>query len=102
MQNWTRIGQLADIPRQGSRVVATAAGDIALFRSQDDRVFAVRDRCPHRGGPLSQGIVHGHRVTSPLHNWVIDLTSGEAVAPDTGQTFCHAVKVEDGCVWLRA
>jgi nitrite reductase (NADH) small subunit len=102
MKDWRHVGALTDIPRQGSRIVATAAGDIALFRTQDDRVFAVHDRCPHKGGPLSQGIVQGHRVACPLHNWVIDLATGAAVAPDEGRTACHAVKIEDGGVWLRA
>jgi len=81
---WTEVARLSDIPRRGSRVVATARGDVALFRCVDDSVFAVDDKCPHKGGPLSQGIVHGHAVTCPLHNWVIDLASGEAQAPDIG------------------
>lgn len=81
---WTFVARLGDIPRLGSRVVATARGDIAIFRTADDSVFALDDRCPHKGGPLSQGIVHGHAVTCPLHNWVIDLGSGEAQAPDVG------------------
>ncbi|MCQ4161544.1 nitrite reductase small subunit NirD [Roseomonas sp. GC11] len=83
-ERWLEIGALDDIPRQGARVVKTALGDIAVFRTLDDRLFAIEDRCPHKGGPLSQGIVHGHGVACPLHNWVIDLTQGEAVAPDQG------------------
>ena len=81
---WTEVATLADIPRLGSRVVATAGGPVAIFRCADDSVFALDDKCPHKGGPLSQGIVHGHSVTCPLHNWVIDLASGEAQAPDIG------------------
>lgn len=102
MKSWIRVGNLTDIPRQGSRVVTAAAGNIALFRTQDDSVYAVYDRCPHKGGPLSQGIVQGHRVACPLHQWVIDLETGEALAPDTGRAACHAVKIEDGGVWLQA
>ena len=97
---WTVIGQLGDIPRQGARVVATGVGDIAVFRALDDSVFAVEDSCPHKGGKLSQGIVHGHAVTCPLHNWVIDLQSGEAAAPDVGCARRFAVRVEDGRVLL--
>jgi nitrite reductase [NAD(P)H] small subunit len=97
---WTVIGQLGEIPRQGARVVATTVGDIAVFRALDDSVFAVEDSCPHKGGKLSQGIVHGHAVTCPLHNWVIDLQSGEAAAPDVGCARRFAVKVEDGRVLL--
>ena len=100
MSGWIEIGALNDIPRLGSRVVRTASGDIAVFRSGDDDVFALDDRCPHKGGPLSQGIVHNKRVTCPLHNFVIELASGEAVAPDTGCTRVHPTKVENGMVWL--
>ncbi len=81
---WRDIGRLDEVPRLGSRVVATPRGNIAVFRTKDDRVFALEDRCPHKGGPLSQGIVHGNHVTCPLHNWVIDLASGGAVTPDQG------------------
>jgi len=98
--NWIGVGRLEDIPRQGARAVATPRGDVALFRTQDDRVFALDDRCPHKGGPLSQGIVHGHAVTCPLHNWVIDLGSGEAAAPDRGCVRRIPVKVEAGRVLL--
>ena len=98
--SWIEIGALADIPRLGSRVVRTPSGDIAVFRSNDDEVFALDDRCPHKGGPLSQGIVHNKRVTCPLHNFVIELASGEAVAPDQGCTRSHPTKVENGTVWL--
>ena len=81
---WRDIGRLDEVPRLGSRVVATPRRDIAVFRTADDEVFALEDRCPHKGGPLSQGIVHGNHVTCPLHNWVIDLATGGAVAPDQG------------------
>ncbi len=98
--NWIQVGKLEDIPRQGSRVVNTAKGEIALFRSVDDQLFALNNRCPHKGGPLSQGIVHGKRVTCPLHNWMIDLETGNAVSPDVGCAHRHEVKVEDNMVLL--
>ena len=100
MSNWIEIGRLADIPRLGARVVRTASGNIAVFRTESDEVFALDDRCPHKGGPLSQGIVHNRRVTCPLHNFVIELESGKAVAPDEGCTHSHPAKVENGIVWL--
>jgi nitrite reductase (NADH) small subunit len=100
MSNWIEIGTLNDIPVLGSRVVRTASGDIAVFRTGDDEVFALDDRCPHKGGPLSQGIVHNKRVTCPLHNFVIELRSGTAVAPDEGCTRAHPIKVENDIVWL--
>lgn len=100
MSDWISVGSLADIPRLGARVVATAQGDIAVFRTSSDEVFALLDRCPHKGGPLSQGIVYGRQVACPLHNWSIDLTSGEAVAPDVGCAARFSVRVEDGVVLL--
>jgi nitrite reductase (NADH) small subunit len=100
MSYWIEIGSVEDIPKLGSRVVKTIGGDIAVFRTSDDSVFALQDSCPHKNGPLSQGIVHGHVVTCPLHNWNIDLTSGQAQGPDEGCAGKHDVKVEEGMVFL--
>lgn len=99
--NWIQIGNLEDIPRQGSRLVNTSKGEIALFRSVDDQVFALDNRCPHKGGPLSEGIVHGKRVTCPLHSWVIELETGSAVAPDVGCARRHEVRVAHGVLFLE-
>lgn len=100
MSNWIEIGPIADIPALGSRIVRTAGGDIAIFRNAVDEVFALDDRCPHKGGPLSQGIVHGRSVTCPLHNFIIDLESGMARAPDSGCTHVHQIEIKDGIVHL--
>jgi len=100
MTEWIEIGDAESVPRQGSRVVRAASGDIAVFRTGADEYFALRDRCPHKGGPLSQGIVHGRRVTCPLHSLAIDLASGEAVAPDKGCARTYAVRRENGQLWL--
>lgn len=100
MTKWIEIAKLEDIPRLGARVLKTDTADIAVFRTAADQVFALRDRCPHKGGPLSQGIVHGGTVTCPLHNWKIDLASGEAQGPDQGCTNSYPVKVEAGVVYL--
>ncbi|HEX9181426.1 MAG TPA: nitrite reductase small subunit NirD [Burkholderiales bacterium] len=100
--DWKRVCALDEIPVLGSRVVRSERhGNIAVFRSADDEVFAVHDKCPHKGGPLSQGIVHGRQVTCPLHGLKIQLENGEAVAPDTGCTRPFEVKVEDGGVFLH-
>jgi nitrite reductase (NADH) small subunit len=99
-RDWLDIGKLTDIPKQGARVVRTAQGDIAVFRTIDDEVFALRDKCPHKGGPLSQGIVHGKRVACPLHDWKIHLDSGLAVAPDEGCAASYPVRLEGDKVWL--
>ncbi len=100
MNNWTDILNLNDIPKLGARVVRHGALDIAVFRTADDEVFALEDRCPHKGGPLSQGIVHGKKVTCPMHSWNIELDSGCAVAPDHGCAREFPVKVEGSRVWL--
>jgi nitrite reductase (NADH) small subunit len=99
-EQWLEVGNLADIPRLGARVVNTTAGRIAVFRTADDTVFALLDRCPHRGGQLSQGIVHGRRVTCPLHDWTIGLDNGEAVGPDEGCVPRYPVRMEDGRIFL--
>ena len=101
MSNWITVGKLDEIPRLGSRVVETAEGEIALFRANDDRVFALRDACPHKGGPLSQGMVFGHSVACPLHNWSFDLATGEANGPDEGCAGRYETKVEGGEVLLQ-
>lgn len=99
-ENWLDIGALDSIPRRGARVVRTQAGCIAVFRTAEDAVFALDDRCPHKGGPLSDGIVHGDAVTCPLHNQVIDFRSGEVRAPDKGRVRTHSVQVEYGRILL--
>jgi nitrite reductase (NADH) small subunit len=98
--SWIAVGRVADIPLSGARVVRTGLGDIAVFRTESGSLFATADKCPHRGGPLSQGIVHGEAVTCPLHNWVVDLASGEAAGPDIGCVRTFPVRVDAGRVLL--
>ena len=100
MNIWTEIARLEDIPRLGARVLRTDTVDIAIFRTATDQVFALKDSCPHKGGPLSQGIVHGGTVTCPLHNWKIDLASGKSQGPDEGCAHSYPAKVEQGVVFL--
>jgi nitrite reductase (NADH) small subunit len=101
MSGWKTICRVEDIPVQGARRVQRAQGpQVAVFRSADDRVFALLDRCPHKGGPLSQGIVFGHSVACPLHNWTIALDSGQAQAPDEGCAVRFEVKLSEGQVLL--
>jgi nitrite reductase (NADH) small subunit len=98
--DWVDVGVLEDIPVMGARVVRSAHGNIAVFRTADDRIFALYDRCPHKGGPLSEGIVHGSSVTCPLHNWVISLETGEVEGPDHGCASQIAVNVDNGRIHL--
>jgi nitrite reductase [NAD(P)H] small subunit len=97
---WHRIGRRDQIPPRGARVVRIGGQSIAIFRTSDDGIFALLDRCPHRGGPLSQGIVHGACVTCPLHDWVIDLATGEARGADEGVTVRFPVRVEGDSIEL--
>jgi nitrite reductase (NADH) small subunit len=103
MSDWKKICLVTDIPVLGARCVARAKGmDVAVFRNAQDEVFALLDRCPHKGGPLSQGIVFGSNVACPMHNWTIGLCTGQAAAPDEGCTPKFSVKVENGAVHLDA
>ena len=103
MTEWQIICRVDDIPVLGSRRVARAKGlDVAVFRNDQNEVFALLDRCPHKGGPLSQGIVFGTSVACPLHNWTIDLLGGCAKVPDEGCTPKFSVKVDSGEVYLDA
>lgn len=94
--SWLDIGALEDIPVRGARLIKTKLGCVALFRTGEDEVFAVDDRCPHKGGPLSEGIVHGNSVTCPLHNWVFSLETGMSQGADEGQIATYEVRVANG------
>lgn len=98
--SWIDIGALEDVPPRGARIVRTAAGCVALFRTAGDEVFATADRCPHKGGPLSEGIVHGRQVTCPLHNWVFSLETGQAQGADSGAVATYPVRLEAGRILL--
>lgn len=99
--DWVRLCTIDEIPVLGARVVQIDGHDaIAVFRPASDRVFALRDRCPHKGGPLSQGIIAGDTVTCPLHGWNIALDTGQACAPDVGCARTYAVRVDAGDIWL--
>ena len=100
MTHWTDIGAIDDIPERGARVVKTHMGCVAVFRTIDNEVFAIDDACPHKGGPLSEGIVHGRSVTCPLHNMVLRLDTGQAQGADTGSVGTYPVRVEAGRILL--
>lgn len=100
MNNWKQVATLEEIPTLGSRVIKSAQGDIALFRTAENEVFALLDKCPHKGGHLSQGIVFGKKVACPMHSWHINLADGNAVAPDVGCARNYPVKLEGGVVFI--
>jgi len=102
---WLDVGAVTDLPELGARVIKrgiAGVADVAIFRTTGDAVFAVEDRCPHKGGPLSQGIVFGSRVACPLHNWNIELSSGAVLDPDVGQVKTWPLRIENGRVLLAA
>ena len=100
MTDWIDIGPLDAVPARGARVVKTAAGCVAVFRTGDDRVYALDNACPHKGGPLAEGIVHGASVTCPLHAWVFDLETGRAQGADSGAVATHPAQVVEGRILL--
>lgn len=102
MNAWLKVCNLDEIPRLGARVVKHGEQNIAVFRTDGDEVFAMQDKCPHKGGYLSQGIVAGKQVTCPLHGMNICLNDGKAIAPDEGCVPTYATKVESGEVYLKA
>ncbi|WP_417318585.1 nitrite reductase small subunit NirD [Emcibacter sp.] len=99
-ENWIEVGHVEDIPFLGSRVIKTGGTDIAVFKTSTGEVFALEDKCPHKGGPLSQGIVHGKSVSCPLHNWNISLENGEALGADSGCSHVIPVQIEGDRVLL--
>lgn len=100
MSEWIEIGKLSDIPQRGARCINTPIGRIAIFRTAKDDVYAIEDRCPHKGGPLSQGIVHGAQVTCPLHNWVFSLETGIAQGMDEGVARTFPLSCKDGRIFM--
>ena len=97
---WTPVAHEDDIEARSARTVRYAGVRIALFRGASGKVYALEDRCPHKNGPLSEGIVHGERVTCPLHAWVLELRSGEATGADHGCARSYPVQVIDGVIYL--
>lgn len=100
-KNWQQVCQMDEIPRQGSRTLETKQGVIAVFRTDKDRVYAIDNKCPHKGGPLADGIVFADTVACPLHNWCMSLKTGQAIAPDEGQVVTYPCKIEDGTIYIQ-
>lgn len=100
MSAYISVGRVSDIPVLGARCVKTPVGTIGIFRTEGDAIYAIDNRCPHKGGPLSEGIVHGTSVTCPLHNAVISLATGAVEGPDGGAVATIPVEVVDGEIRL--
>jgi nitrite reductase (NADH) small subunit len=102
MTQWIDIASLEDVPARGARMLKTAQGCVAVFRTADDEVYALDNTCPHKQGPLAEGIVHGKSVTCPLHNWVFSLETGMAQGQDEGQVATYPARVEAGRILIDA
>lgn len=102
MTDWIDIAALSDLPVRGARMVKTQMGCVAVFRTASDQVFAIDNACPHKAGPLAEGIVHGTAVTCPLHNWVISLETGLVQGADEGQVNTYPTRIEAGRILLDA
>ena len=102
MSGWIDIAALDDVPQRGARLVKTAHGCVAVFRTGADEVYALDNACPHKKGPLAEGIVHGASVTCPLHNWVISLETGQVQGADEGSVSTYPARVTDGRIMLDA
>jgi nitrite reductase (NADH) small subunit len=101
--NWKNIGPVGNIPLTGARrlCLKSQGRPVAVFRTGDGEIFALVDECPHKKGPLSEGIIAGKTVTCPLHNWVIGLDDGQAVAPDTGAAAPLSVRIVGGDIYIH-
>ncbi len=99
--NWLDIGPITQIEPGTARTLPVVGGEeIAVFLTMRGEFFAIRNQCPHKQGPLSQGIVHGDVVTCPLHNWNISLRSGKALGGDEGCVPTIPLKVDAGRIYL--
>ena len=102
VNKWVRITGIENIPLREGRGVQIAGHDIAIF-NLGDRILAVENKCPHRGGPLADGIVSGSNVVCPLHAWKVDLASGEVVNQSMNAPCIktYATRFENGVVLLE-
>lgn len=99
--DWLDIGDVDQITPGTARTLPVVGSDeIAVFRTLKNEFYALVNKCPHKQGPLSQGIVHGNVVTCPLHNWNISLKTGEALGEDKGCVPTVPMKVDAGRMYL--
>jgi len=99
-KNWQLIADLKDLPKQGAKSYTIGDRSIGIFRTFHNQIFAIHDQCPHKQGPLSEGLIHGKYVTCPLHDWTIDLQSGSCQSPDEGQVACYPLLIDGDEIWI--
>ena len=101
LPEWLDIGPVDQLPALGARTLPVRGGEeIAIFHTANGDVYALVNKCPHKSGPLSQGIVHDTTVTCPLHNWRISLMTGKALGADEGCVPVIPVKIDGGRILI--
>ena len=103
--DWLDIGPVDQIAPGTARTLPvrgpnTDNRESAVFRTHNGEFHALVNKCPHKHGPLSQGIVHGTEVTCPLHSWKISLKAGEAQGDDKGCVPTIPLRVDAGRLYL--
>lgn len=99
--DWLDIGSTDQIAPGNARTLPVVDGEeIAVFHTLSGQFYALVNKCPHKSGPLSQGIVHGNVVACPLHNWQISLKTGEALGEDKGCVPTIPLRVDAGRIYL--
>ena len=95
------LGPIDQIPLGEARVFRVGGRDIAVFRCRTGDVFATSAECPHRGGPLADGLTGKHSVICPLHGFLFDLRTGEAPGRDCARLVTHRVTLLAGALTVE-
>ena len=108
--NWIRVTPVENVPPREGRAVLIGDREIALFNlgpstalGAGDQFLATDNQCPHKGGPLCDGIVTGSSVVCPLHGWKVSLNTGQVERPAHGKDHCvttYPTRIEDGVVLI--
>lgn len=101
MKTWIAVININEIPSMGSRVLYYKDEEIAIFKTKNDSIHAISNLCPHKKGKLSEGLVHEEMVTCPLHNWDIDLNTGEAKGEDCDCTTTYETMIKEDLIYIK-
>lgn len=94
------VASIADLSVGIGKKIIIAGEEIALFKQKDGTVNAIKNSCPHKGGPLSEGIVSGEHIFCPLHDWKINLNDGKVQEPDTGCVETYKVEIVNEKIYI--
>ncbi|MCM3761698.1 nitrite reductase small subunit NirD [Alkalihalobacillus oceani] len=96
-----KVARLDELTIGLGKKVEIAGEEIALFKQEDQSVHAIQNRCPHKGGPLSEGIVSGEHVFCPLHDWKVNVRDGIVQAPDEGCVKRYEVEIAGEDIYIK-